>query len=57
VIHFLSDGDFVPQIAREVLSLRQSTSALHTYSFESRKGEKLLRTLAQQNGGEYHAIP
>ncbi len=57
VIHFLTDGNFQPVIARDLLKIRQHEVSIHTYAFGERDAEETLRAVAENNGGEYHFVP
>jgi hypothetical protein len=56
-IYFLTDGDFRPTIVREVAVSNRKGVKIHTVGFTQDRGEKLLRTIAEQNGGTYHYVP
>jgi len=56
VIYFLTDGDFLPSIKRDLRKLRQRSVRIHTIAFGSRSSEKLLKLVAVQNNGKYRFI-
>lgn len=57
VIYFLSDGSFEPGIARDLKEIRQPDVSIHTFAFGNRDAEKLLKSIATRNQGEYHFVP
>jgi hypothetical protein len=57
-IYFLTDGDFRPTIVKELaISNRLGKVKIHTIGFSQDRGEKLLQTIARQNGGTYTYVP
>ncbi|QDT57176.1 hypothetical protein Pan44_52430 [Caulifigura coniformis] len=56
-IYFLTDGDFRPTIVREVAVSNRRGVKIHTIGFTQDRGEKLLQTIAKQNGGTYTFVP
>jgi hypothetical protein len=57
IIYFLTDGAFTAQVRGDLGKLRQRRSAIHTFAFGDRAGERTLQWIAKQNGGEYHFVP
>jgi hypothetical protein len=57
-IYFLTDGDFRPTIVKELaVSNRGGKVKINTIGFSQDRGEKLLQTIAKQNGGTYTYVP
>lgn len=57
VIYFLTDGAFRPNIRGDLGRIKQRRSAIHTFAFGDRAGERTLEAIAKQNRGEYHFVP
>jgi hypothetical protein len=57
VVYFLTDGDFKKGIERDLSSLTQRRTTIHTIAFGSRDGEKLLEAVAAANRGDYRFVP
>ena len=57
VIYFLTDGAFAFKMKRDLLNIRQSRVAIHTFAFSNRTGEDVMKQIAKQNGGKYHFVP
>jgi hypothetical protein len=57
VIYFLTDGSFVPAAQRELEKLRQDRVVINTFAFGDAEGERLMQTVAKNNGGTYFFIP
>ncbi|MFQ5730893.1 MAG: VWA domain-containing protein [Planctomycetaceae bacterium] len=56
-IYFLTDGAFAFKMKRDLMSIRQSSTVIHTFAFGNRSGEPVMKQLAEQNGGKYHYVP
>jgi hypothetical protein len=56
-IYFLTDGDFRPTIVKELAATNRGKVKIHTIGFSQDRGEKLLQTIAKQNGGTYTYVP
>jgi len=58
VIFFLSDGAFAEQVCDVVRNAqRDSPVTIHTIGFVHRRGEKVLKRLADESGGTYGFVP
>jgi len=57
VIYFLTDGDFMPSVKRDLKKLRQRSVRIHTIAFGGKGAEDLLKLLAARNRGQYRYIP
>ena len=66
VIFLLSDGEFPQRIEEHLRELNHSenlfgqsshSSIIHTIGYHSREGEARMRSIAQQNGGQYRYVP
>ncbi len=57
VICFLTDGEFEVIAGRRLKSLKQSKIVIHTFAFGETFGEEVLKTLAENNRGEYRFVP
>ena len=57
VVFFLTDGDFPRGVERDLLSLTQRQTAIHTIAFGNREAEKLLEAMAAANRGRYRFVP
>ena len=56
VVFFLSDGD-IPTETQGVVRYHNDGSAVHTITFGSDVGSRIMRQIALKNGGEYRFIP
>ena len=56
VVFFLSDGD-IPFQTQGIVRSQNRRSAVHTITFGSDVGAKIMRQIASNNGGEYRFIP
>ena len=56
-IYFLTDGSFAYKIDQDLLKLRQRRVAIHTFAFGDRGAEAVMKSLANNNGGQYHFVP
>lgn len=56
-IFFLTDGDFSATIKRDLLAIRQPRTAIHTIALGSRRGQAVLKTLAENHGGTFTYVP
>ena len=57
VIYFLTDGSFDKAVQADLLKLRVANTAIHTFAFGERDGERTLKLVAKNNKGRYHFIP
>jgi len=57
VICFLTDGEFPKGVSRQLMSIRQDRTVIHTFAFGDTLGEETLKTMAQNNRGEYRFVP
>jgi ABC-type Fe3+ transport system substrate-binding protein len=57
VICFLTDGEFAGHISRQLKTLRQDRTMIHTFAFGETYGEETLKALAANNRGEYRFVP
>jgi hypothetical protein len=57
VVYFLTDGDFKFGVARDLEQLSQTKTTIHTIAFGNRDAEKLLKSMAAANRGEYRFVP
>lgn len=56
VVFFLSDGD-IPIETQGIVKYHNAGSAVHTITFGSDVGARIMRQIALRNGGEYRFIP
>ena len=56
VVFFLSDGD-IPIETQGIVKYHNAGSAVHTITFGSDVGSRIMRQIALRNGGEYRFIP
>lgn len=56
-ICFLTDGDFDKRVKRILMSLHQTHTCIHTFAFGEITAEETLKTLADNNQGEYRFVP
>ncbi|MGE3317066.1 MAG: VWA domain-containing protein [Planctomycetaceae bacterium] len=57
VVYFLTDGDFLPGVARDLDKIGQRGVAIHTFAFGNMEGEGTLKAVAQRTGGQYTFVP
>lgn len=57
VVYFLTDGDFLPGIGRDLDRLAQRGVVIHTFAFGNMEAEAALKGLAVRNGGHYTFVP
>jgi len=57
VIYFLTDGEFPPEIARDLEKLTQREVTVHTFALANPDAEATLRVVAERNGGKYTFVP
>ena len=57
VIYFLTDGTFTPQVRKDLRTLNQRQTEIHTFTLGEKQGEPLMRLIAESNGGQYHFVP
>jgi len=57
IIYFLTDGDFEGHIVKEVAIANRGRIKINTIGFGDNRGEKLLKLIAEQSGGQYQFIP
>lgn len=56
VVFFLSDGN-IPNETQGIVKYHNAGSAVHTITFGSDVGARIMRQIALKNGGEYRFIP
>lgn len=59
-IFLLSDGDFIFSAVDDVLAARRRAECevpVHTIGFESKAGERILKTIAERTGGTHRFVP
>ena len=56
-IFLLTDGDLPPKVSQVVARANQGRVTIHTIGFGEENGAKILKEIAEQNGGEYRFIP
>jgi hypothetical protein len=57
-VWLLSDGEFPASAAGAIRTANESTKAqIHTVAFYNRSGEKVMRQIADDNGGTYRFVP
>lgn len=57
VIFFLTDGEFLFPVRRDLTKLKQDRIKIHTYAFGDKASEMLLKNIAENNGGSYFFVP
>ena len=56
-IYFLTDGVFGFKIRQQLMKIRQSRVAIHTFAFGNAKAEFSMKAIAAANGGKYVFVP
>lgn len=56
-IYFLTDGVFGFKIRQQLMKIRQSRVAIHTFAFGNEKAEFSMKAIAAANGGKYVFVP
>jgi hypothetical protein len=57
VICLLTDGEFARGVNRQLETLRQDRTQIHTFAIGDTLGEEILKVIAANNRGEYRFVP